>query len=73
MDAKESLKSAIDRFQAMASGLNRFVSLSEKVVLGTGSKLQHLEDDATDAAGSRRAWASTRRITTEQRHGCYTR
>jgi uncharacterized phage infection (PIP) family protein YhgE len=46
MGAKESLKSAIDRFQAMASALNRFMADSEKVFLGTGAKLQHLEDDA---------------------------
>ena len=46
MCAKESLKSAIDRFQAMASNLNRFMADSEKVFLGTGAKLQHLEDDA---------------------------
>ena len=47
MDPKESLTLAIDQFRAMASGLNRFMSESEKVFLGTGAKLQHLEDDAS--------------------------
>ncbi len=46
MDATESLKSAIHRFQAMAAGLTRFMSDSEKVFLETGAKLQHLEDDS---------------------------
>ena len=63
MDAKESLKSAIDRFQAMAGNLNRFMTDSEKVFLGTGAKLQHLEDDAnrllTESSNATRMGDST--------------
>jgi len=47
MNAKESLESAIARFQTMASELGRFMADSEKVFLATGASLQHLESEAT--------------------------
>jgi hypothetical protein len=47
MDAKDSLKSAIERFREMTVELRRFMADSEKVFLTTGASLQHLESEAT--------------------------
>lgn len=48
MDAKDLLKSAVRRFAGMVGELQRFMADSEKVFLGAGAKLQHLEESASD-------------------------
>jgi chromosome segregation ATPase len=73
MDAKKSLESAVDRIRAMASSLNSFMADSEKVFLGTGAKLQHLEDDAnrllTESSNATRMGDGTANPTESLRKG----
>jgi hypothetical protein len=49
MDAKESLRSAIDRFRGMVGQLESFIAESEKAFLRAGTDIERLEKQARQA------------------------